>query len=79
MPHAAGPTSPWLFVGVRCPLPIIEQRERERRDRTSAGPRAQFAVVHGDRDYDVEVDTSELAPDAAAAVILEALAGLPSR
>jgi chloramphenicol 3-O phosphotransferase len=70
---------PWLFVGVRCPLAVVEQRERERRDRTLGQAAAQFAVVHEDRDYDVEVDTSELAPDAAAAVILEALARLPSR
>jgi chloramphenicol 3-O phosphotransferase len=68
---------PWLFVGVRCPLLVIERRERERRDRTIGQAAAQFAVVHEDRDYDVEVDTSVLEPDAAAARVIEALADLP--
>lgn len=67
---------PWLFVGVRCPLPVIERRERERRDRTIGQAAAQFAVVHRDRAYDVEVDTSELAPETAAAAIIEALASV---
>lgn len=64
---------PWLFVGVRCPLAVVEERERDRRDRTIGQAAAQFEVVHLGRRYDVEVDTSRLAPDVAAARIVEAL------
>jgi chloramphenicol 3-O phosphotransferase len=63
-----------LFVGVRCPLEVVLQRERERQDRTLGQAEAQFAVVHrwSDR-YDVEVDTSVLTPDEAVAHIRAAL------
>ena len=67
----------WLFVGVRCPLAVVEQRERDRQDRTIGQAAAQFAVVHEDRDYDLEVDTSVLSPDDAAARIVAALDGRP--
>ncbi len=63
----------WWLVGVRCPLAVVEQRERDRRDRTIGQAAAQFAVVHEERTYDVEVDTSELSPEAAAEVIVGAL------
>ena len=64
-----------LVVGVRCPLDVVLQRERERQDRTLGQAEAQFAVVHrwADR-YDVEVDTSVLTPDEAVARIASALA-----
>ena len=63
-----------LFVGVRCPLDVVLQRELERRDRTLGQAEAQFAVVHRWGIYDVEVDTSVLAPDEAVAEIESALA-----
>jgi chloramphenicol 3-O phosphotransferase len=64
-----------LFVGVRCPLDVILQRELKRQDRTLGQAEAQFAVVHrwADR-YDVEVDTSVLTPDEAVAQVASALA-----
>jgi chloramphenicol 3-O phosphotransferase len=58
-----------LFVGVRCPLDVVLRRELERKDRTLGQAEAQFAVVHGWGDYDVEVDTSILTSDEAAAQI----------
>jgi chloramphenicol 3-O phosphotransferase len=61
------------FVGVRCPLQVVEQRERERRDRTIGQAAAQHAVVHAWGRYDVEVDTSVLEPADAAERILAAL------
>jgi len=63
-----------LVVGVRCPLEVILQRELERQDRTLGQAEAQLAVVHrwADR-YDVEVDTSVLTPDDAAARIASVL------
>jgi chloramphenicol 3-O phosphotransferase len=67
-----------LFVGVRCPLEVIERRERERRDRTIGQAAAQFEVVHRWGTYDVEVDTSRLGPDEAAAAVVAAVdAGFP--
>src|SRR6476661_4676445 len=66
-----------LFVGVRCPLDVILQREREREDRTIGQAEAQFDVVHRRTSYDVEVDTSVLSPAEAVSRILAALQTLP--
>lgn len=64
----------WWLVGVRCPLAVVEERERDRRDRTLGQAAAQFAVVHDHGvPYDVEVDTSELSPESAAVRIVAAL------
>jgi chloramphenicol 3-O phosphotransferase len=68
-----------LFVGVRCPLEVVVERERERRDRTIGQAAAQFDVVHRAGGYDLEVDTARLSADAAAAVIAAAVAdGFPA-
>ena len=63
----------WWLVGVRCPLPVVERRERERRDRTLGQAAAQYAVVHRDMPYDLEVDTSRLSPAGAAGRIVTAI------
>jgi chloramphenicol 3-O phosphotransferase len=64
-----------LFVGVRCPLDVVIERERSRRDRTIGQAEAQFAVVHRRGGYDLEVDTSILSPEETASVIIETVAG----
>jgi chloramphenicol 3-O phosphotransferase len=64
-----------LFVGVRCPLEVVVRREAERRDRTIGQAAAQLDVVHRAGGYDLEVDTSLLAADAAAERIAARLAG----
>jgi chloramphenicol 3-O phosphotransferase len=65
---------------VRCPLEVVLRRERERKDRTIGQAEAQHAVVHRWGGYDVEVDTSELSAEEAAARIGSALAnGFPDR
>ena len=64
-----------LFVGVRCPLEIVVERERARKDRTIGQAEAQFAVVHTAGGYEVEVDTSVLGPEEAAQHIAAALRG----
>ena len=62
---------PWTFVGVRCPLAVVEERERDRRDRTLGQAAAHHAVVHAHGvPYDIEVDTSVLTPAEAAARIV---------
>lgn len=69
-----------LFVGVICPLEVVVERERSRRDRTIGQAAAQLDVVHRAGGYDVEVDTSVQGPEAAADVIATAIeAGFPAR
>ena len=57
-----------LVVGVRCPLDVVVERERDRKDRTLGQAAAQHDVIHRGG-YDVEVDTSLLSPAEAAEVI----------
>ncbi len=66
-----------LFVGVVCPLDVLEERERSRGDRTLGQARAQFGLVHAHGAYDLEVDTSRLDPVACAERIRHALATWP--
>jgi len=67
---------PAYLVAVRCPLPVLEERERARADqRTPGQARAQFDRVHTFTVYDLEVDTSILSPDECAARIKERLDG----
>ena len=51
-----------LFVGVRCPLAVAEQRERERGDRMPGLVKSDYDRVHTHGIYDFEVDTSSLSP-----------------
>ena len=53
---------PAYLIGVRCPLDVLEQRERERKNRTPGQARAQFDVIHAHGIYDLQVDTSILSP-----------------
>jgi chloramphenicol 3-O phosphotransferase len=53
---------PAYFIAVRCPLAVLEQRERDRRNRTLGQAKAQFACVHAHAQYDLEVDTALNAP-----------------
>jgi chloramphenicol 3-O phosphotransferase len=68
---------PTLFVGVRLPLAVLVERERDRGDRTLGQAAAQHPVVHAHGGYDLEVDTAELDPDAAADAVLSRLAAGP--
>ncbi len=60
----------WL-VGVRCPLEILEEREKSRRNRTLGQARLQYNKVHQPGIYDLEVDTSRLSPTECALKIKE--------
>ena len=57
---------PVLFVGVRCPLEVLIQRERGRTDRVVGMAQAQYPLVHRDCIYDLEIDTSVDGPAEAA-------------
>ena len=51
---------PAYLIGIRCPLDVLEQREKSRKNRTLGQARAQFEIVHAHGIYDLEVDTSIL-------------------
>ncbi len=70
---------PAFLIGVRCPLAVLEARERARQDRTLGQARAQFDRVHAGIAYDLEVDTARHDPEACAQRVLARLhAGAPS-
>lgn len=59
------------LIGVRCPLAVLEERERARKDRTLGQAKLQFERVHAFVPrYDLEVDTSLLNPAECAEAIL---------
>jgi len=60
---------PAYLIGIRCPLDVIEQRERERADRTLGQARKQYDLVHAHGIYDFEIDSSLATPQACAAQI----------
>jgi chloramphenicol 3-O phosphotransferase len=64
---------PVYFIAVHCPLPVLEQREQQRLDRTLGQARAQFDLVHAHGVYDLEVDTSAASPEQCAQQIVEHL------
>ncbi|MGW5194829.1 chloramphenicol phosphotransferase CPT family protein [Kribbella sp. NPDC004138] len=68
---------PVLFVGVRCSLPELERRERERGNRTIGRAALQFPLVHAHGGYDVEVDSERHTPAECAVRILERLDQAP--
>ena len=68
-----------LWVGVRCPLPVAEQREKDRGDRPVGNARGQHALVHSFRRYDVEVDTSLASPQECAHAIIAELQARQAR
>jgi len=65
------------LVGIHCPLHVLEQRERHRKDRTLGQARAQFDVVHKYTIYDLELDTSVLTTQQCVEQIIERLKDPP--
>lgn len=65
------------LIGLQCPLEILEQRERDRQDRTLGQARAQFDVIHKYTIYDLEVDTSKLTAEECTGKIVERLKSPP--
>ena len=58
-----------FLVGVHCPLPELERRERARGDRGLGDARRDLASVHSFTAYDFEVDSSRPAEAVAAEVV----------
>lgn len=48
-----------LWVGIKAPLNVLEEREKERGNRMHGSARAQHLKVHRDVAYDLEFDTSK--------------------
>jgi chloramphenicol 3-O phosphotransferase len=64
---------PAYLIGVRCPLEIVEERERSRKDRTLGQARLQYPVVHAYASYDLELDTSSMSAEECALQIIQRL------
>ena len=47
-----------FFVGVHCPLPELERRERHRGDRRIGEARTDFHAVHRFTEYDLGIDAT---------------------
>ncbi|MBE0670766.1 MAG: AAA family ATPase [Anaerolineales bacterium] len=65
------------LIGVKCPLEIAEQREKDRKDRTLGQARLQYDVIHQYVTYDLEVDTSLLNSEECVTKIIERLKSPP--
>ncbi len=66
------------LIGIHCPLEVLEQRERDRKDRTLGQARLQYNIIHKYTCYDLEVDTSILSPEQCAQNIIERLQTPPT-
>ena len=58
-----------IFVGVRCPIEVINERERQRPGRFPGTAVGHFHSAHAHGIYDIEVDTSIMSPDSCAQTI----------
>lgn len=66
------------LIGLHCPLEVLEQREKDRKDRTLGQAGLQFDVVHKYTKYDLELDTSKLATEECADNVIERLKTPPA-
>lgn len=64
---------PAYLIGLHCPLTVLEQRERQRKNRTLGQSSLQFSLIHRYTKYDLELDTSTLPPHECALQILNRL------
>jgi chloramphenicol 3-O phosphotransferase len=71
------PAAEVVLVGVHCPLPELERRERARADRPPGLAARQIGPVHAHSLYDIEVDSSTTTPQDCAERIKAFLPGRP--
>jgi chloramphenicol 3-O phosphotransferase len=62
-----------LYVGVFCPVDILDRLEKARADRKIGLARRQSSMVHESSECDVEIDTHQLSPKEAAQRVISAL------
>jgi len=60
---------PMYLVGVRAPLEVLEERERQREDRGTGMAREQSSHPAFCRDYDFVIDTSKYSPEDGAVAV----------
>jgi chloramphenicol 3-O phosphotransferase len=60
-----------IFVGVRCGLDTVNEREGKRSGRFPGTATSHFEIVHQNLQYDLEVDTRASSPDSCASQIVE--------
>lgn len=61
------------LIGLQCPLEALEQREKDRKDRTLGQARLQYEIIHKFTQYDLELDTSKLSVEECAEQVIERL------
>ena len=59
------------FVGVRCPIETINQREKSRPGRFPGTAYGHYEQCHAHGEYDVEVDTSAMSPRQCAQLVVD--------
>ncbi|WP_078866303.1 phosphotransferase-like protein [Streptomyces sp. NRRL S-1448] len=64
-----------LLIAVRCPLPELERRERDRGDRQLGLAAMQYDQVHSHELHDLDVDSGLLSPEECARRIREFVPG----
>jgi chloramphenicol 3-O phosphotransferase len=62
-----------LFVGVRCPIDVVNAREAKRPGRFPGTATSHFDRVHSHSRYDIEVDTGTASPRECAELIIARL------
>ena len=72
-------SQPVLLVGVHCPLEVLRTREKGRGNRRIGLAEKQFPLVHRNKTYDIEVDTSTHSSEKCASDILAAYYNLTER
>lgn len=65
------------LIGLTCPLDVLEQRERDRKDRTLGQARLQYELIHKYTHYDLELDTSKLTTEECAEQVIARLKNPP--
>jgi chloramphenicol 3-O phosphotransferase len=63
-----------LWVGIKAPLALLEEREKQRGNRIQGSARAQLFQVHNKVAYDLEFDVSQQSLDEIAKAIQSQLA-----
>ena len=66
------------LIGLTCPLEVLEQREKDRKDRTLGQAKLQFEVIHKYTQYDLELDTSKLTIEECTEQVVERLKSPPT-
>lgn len=62
-----------LWIGITTPLPMLEEREKNRENRIKGSARAQYYKVHEGTQYDLEFDTNKESLEKIVQVIKEKL------